>query len=84
VTHVWAGKHRISIRVGGSLVVCERRTHNSRAYALVDRELYLPQVWADDTDRREEAGVPDDVEFATKGMIDPSSGRGCARDVDSR
>jgi hypothetical protein len=51
---------------------------------LVDRELNLPQVWADDTDRREEAGVPDDVEFATKGMIDPSSGRGCARDVDSR
>ena len=26
--------------------------------ALLDRELYLPQVWADDRERRREAGVP--------------------------
>jgi SRSO17 transposase len=34
--------------------------------ALVDRELYLPRSWTDDRDRCREAGVPDDVQFATK------------------
>jgi SRSO17 transposase len=39
----------------------------SRAgHAVVDRELYLPRSWAEDPDRRSEAGVPADVEFATK------------------
>ncbi len=33
---------------------------------LVDRELYLPQEWAGDLPRRREAGIPDDVAFATK------------------
>ena len=33
---------------------------------LLDRELYLPQVWADDQERREEAGVPEEVAFHTK------------------
>lgn len=32
----------------------------------LDRELYLPKEWADDAERRREAGVPDDVPFATK------------------
>jgi len=35
-------------------------------HALIDRELYLPRVWAEDTDRREQAGVPATVKFATK------------------
>jgi SRSO17 transposase len=34
--------------------------------ALLDRELYLPKEWANDADRREEAGVPEAVGFATK------------------
>ncbi len=35
----------------------------------IDRELYLPQSWAKDGDRRREAGVPDAVPFATKPQL---------------
>jgi SRSO17 transposase len=34
--------------------------------ALIDRALYLPESWAGDQGRREEAGVPMEVVFATK------------------
>jgi SRSO17 transposase len=34
--------------------------------ALVDRELYLPKSWTDDRARCTDAGVPAEVEFATK------------------
>jgi SRSO17 transposase len=37
-----------------------------RGRALIDRELYLPKEWAGAPDRREAAGVPQQVEFATK------------------
>lgn len=35
-------------------------------HALIGRSLYLPEDWAADEERRELAGVPDDVMFATK------------------
>jgi SRSO17 transposase len=35
-------------------------------HAFVDRRLYLPESWSTAPDRRELAGVPDDVAFATK------------------
>lgn len=35
-------------------------------HALIDRELYLPDVWIGDPARRRAAGIPDDVLFATK------------------
>jgi len=35
-------------------------------HVLLDRELYLPREWADDAERRQEAGVPEAVRFATK------------------
>ena len=36
---------------------------------LLDRELYLPQVWAEDGERRREAGVPEEVAFRTKPQL---------------
>ncbi|MBF6470118.1 IS701 family transposase [Nocardia beijingensis] len=39
---------------------------SGRGHALVDRELYLPESWAADRERCRSAGVPDEVEFATK------------------
>lgn len=38
----------------------------TRGHALIDRALYLPRCWTDDDQRRGAAGVPADVEFATK------------------
>jgi SRSO17 transposase len=35
-------------------------------HALIDRRLYLPRSWAGDDARRTAAGIPADVEFATK------------------
>jgi SRSO17 transposase len=37
-----------------------------RGHAMIDRELYLPRSWTADTDRCTAAGVPADVQFATK------------------
>lgn len=37
-----------------------------RGHALIDRALYLPKSWAGDGQRRERAGVPEAVGFATK------------------
>lgn len=33
---------------------------------LIDRKLYLPKDWADDTERRNAAHIPEDITFATK------------------
>jgi SRSO17 transposase len=38
-------------------------------HALIGRALYLPGEWAADEERRELAGVPDDVMFATKPQL---------------
>jgi SRSO17 transposase len=39
---------------------------SARGHALIDRELYLPQSWAEDRDRCRAAGIPDEVGFTTK------------------
>jgi SRSO17 transposase len=39
---------------------------SAKGRTFLDRELYLPQEWADDAERRREAGVPEEVAFATK------------------
>lgn len=41
----------------------------SQGRVLLDRELYLPQVWSEDWERRREAGVPEGVRFRTKGQL---------------
>ena len=42
---------------------------SARGRTLLDRELYLPQVWAEDLERRREAGVPEGVSFRTKPQL---------------
>jgi SRSO17 transposase len=37
-----------------------------RGHALIDRELYVPESWTADRARCQAAGIPDEVEFATK------------------
>lgn len=52
---------------------------SDKGAALVDRELYIPQEWAADRERRLAAGIPETIEFATK----PELARrmiGCALD----
>ena len=39
---------------------------SDRGAAFIDRALYLPQEWAGDRDRRAEAAVPEEAQFATK------------------
>ena len=40
-----------------------------RGYALVDRELYLPEQWAGDRERCRRANIPDKIAFQTKPML---------------
>src|SRR6266567_8552589 len=42
---------------------------NSKGHAFIDRALYLPEEWTQDRVRCREAGIPDEVEFATKGEL---------------
>jgi SRSO17 transposase len=39
---------------------------SAKGRAFVDRALYLPEAWAADTARRQEAGIPEAVSFQTK------------------
>ncbi len=65
------GAHTVGVQrqytgTGGWIGNAQVAVYTSRiGHALIDRELYLPRSWAD-PDRRIAAGVPDDVEFATK------------------
>jgi SRSO17 transposase len=38
-------------------------------YALLDRELYLPQEWTDERERCRQVGIPEDRRFATKPQL---------------
>jgi SRSO17 transposase len=62
-------------RIENSQVAVYLTYATGRGHAFIDRSLYLPVAWTEDEQRRQEAGVPDDIEFATKpalavGMLD--------------
>src|SRR5690242_777784 len=42
---------------------------SARGRALIDRRIYLPKSWTDDSQRCAAAGVPAEVEFATKPQL---------------
>jgi SRSO17 transposase len=41
----------------------------ARGRGLIDRELYIPKEWFDDQERCRDAGIPDEVGFATKPQL---------------
>ena len=51
-------------QVGVFLAYASRHGHT-----LIDRRVYLPRSWTDDPDRCEQAGVPDDIVFATRSEL---------------
>ena len=51
-----------------------------KGHALIDRELYLPEDWCEDTGRRTEAAIPEEVAFATKPAL---AGRMIGRALDA-
>jgi SRSO17 transposase len=51
-------------QVGVFLAYASRHGHT-----LIDRRVYLPKSWTDDRARCEQAGVPDDVVFATRSEL---------------
>lgn len=53
-------------RIENSQVAVYLTYATSVGHALLDRALYLPKSWAEDTERRTAAGIPHEVEFATK------------------
>jgi len=50
-----------NVQIGVFLAYASRKGH-----ALIDRELYLPEEWCEDAERRAETAIPEAVAFATK------------------
>ena len=48
-------------------VFCAYVTAGGQAWA--DFDVYMPQRWAEDLPRRHPAGIPDDLQFATKPQL---------------
>jgi SRSO17 transposase len=53
-------------RIENSQVAVFLSYASPRGRALIDRRVYLPRSWTDDPDRCTAAGIPDQVQFATK------------------
>ncbi|MFI5845729.1 IS701 family transposase, partial [Catenuloplanes sp. NPDC051500] len=72
------GVHTVGVQrqysgTAGKIENCQLAVHLSYAtpfgHTLLDVALYLPKSWAEDPQRRAEAGVPDAVGFATKPQL---------------
>ena len=65
-----AGVQRQYCGTAGRVENCQIGTFlayaSPRGHALIDRELYVPESWTADRARCQGAGIPDEVEFATK------------------
>jgi SRSO17 transposase len=70
-----AGTHTIGVqrqytgtagRIENAQVAVFLAYASRRGYTLIDREVYLPRSWTDDPARCAAAGVPEQVQFATK------------------
>src|SRR5215213_1015173 len=68
-----AGVHRQYSGTAGRIENCQIGVFlgyaSCHGQALIDRALYLPECWTDDAERCRQAGVPDDLGFATKPEI---------------
>ena len=68
-----AGVHRQYSGTAGRVENCQIGVFlgyaSRHGRALIDRALYLPQTWTNDCPRCRDAGIPDDVAFATKPKI---------------
>ncbi|MFJ9012568.1 IS701 family transposase [Streptomyces canus] len=53
-------------RIENSQVAVYLAYSTPRGHAAIDRELYVPRSWAQDSARCQAAGIPDTVRFATK------------------
>jgi SRSO17 transposase len=72
------GRHTVGVQrqysgTAGKIENCQLAVHLTYAstlgHTLVDVALYLPKSWTGDPQRRAEAGIPVDVEFATKPQL---------------
>jgi SRSO17 transposase len=68
-----AGVHRQYSGTAGRVENCQIGVFlgyaSRHGRALIDRALYLPQTWTNDRPRCRDAGIPDEVAFATKPKI---------------
>ena len=72
------GRHTVGVQrqysgTAGKIENCQVAVHLAYAttagHAMLDTALYLPKSWCDDAERRAEAGVPEQVRFATKPQL---------------
>ncbi len=68
-----AGVQRQYSGTAGRIETCQLKAFltyvSDKDRALIDRELYLPASWTGDRDRCAEAGISDEVGFATKPVL---------------
>ncbi|WP_030443139.1 IS701 family transposase [Actinoplanes subtropicus] len=72
------GRHTVGVQrqysgTAGKIENCQLAVHliyaTETTHAMLDAALYLPKSWCDDPARRAEAGVPEQVRFATKPQL---------------